>query len=121
VTLPITRMSVHSIFVKPEANEKLRSGQSYSLEGVANDGGSGIKLVEVSSDDGKTWSEAKLGTDLGKYSWRRWSAKWTPPGKGRYRLLVRATANDGQQQFPSQWNRSGYQRAVIEQVEVEAV
>ena len=121
VTLPITRMSVHSIFVKPGANEKLRSGQSYSLEGVANDGGSGIKLVEVSSDDGETWSEAKLGTDLGKYSWRRWSAKWTPPGKGRYRLLVRATANDGQQQFPSQWNRSGYQRDVIEHVEVEAV
>ncbi len=120
-TVPITRMSVHSIFVKPGPNEKLRAGQSYSLEGVANDGGSGIKLVEVSTDDGKTWSEAKLGNDLGKYSWRRWSANWTPPGKGSYRLQARAIANNGEQQAPSQWNRSGYQRDVIEHVEVEAV
>jgi sulfite dehydrogenase (cytochrome) subunit A len=121
VTVPITKMPVHSIFVKPETNEKLHAGRSYSLEGVANDGGSGIKVVEVSSDDGKTWSEAKLGTDLGKYSWRQWSAPWTPPGKGGYKLLVRATANDGQQQVASQWNRSGYQRDVIEHVGVEAV
>lgn len=121
VTVPITKMSVHSIFVKPEPSAKLHAGQIYSLEGVANDGGSGIKVVEVSTDDGKTWSEAKLGTDLGKYSWRRWSAKWTPPDKGNYRLLVRATANDGEQQVASQWNRSGYQRDVIEHVEVEAV
>src|SRR6516164_2919979 len=120
-TVPITRMSLHSIFVKPTVDEKVRAGQSYALEGVANDGGSGIKQVEVSTDDGKSWSNATLGNDLGKYSWRRWSAKWTPQAKGPYRLLVKATTNDGQQQVPSQWNRSGYQRDGIEHVEVEAL
>jgi sulfite dehydrogenase (cytochrome) subunit A len=118
VTVPITRMSVHSIFVKPTQNEHLRAGQSYSLEGVANDGGSGIRRVEVSTDDGKTWSDANLGDDLGNYSWRRWRAQWTPPAKGSYRLQVRATSNDGQRQATSQWNRSGYQRDVIEHVDV---
>jgi DMSO/TMAO reductase YedYZ molybdopterin-dependent catalytic subunit len=121
VTVPITKMSVHSIFVKPTADEKVRAGQSYALEGVANDGGSGIKQVEVSTDDGKSWSKATLGNDLGKYSWRRWSAKWAPPAKGPYRLLVKATTNDGKEQVTSQWNRSGYQRDVIEHVEVEAI
>jgi sulfite dehydrogenase (cytochrome) subunit A len=118
VTVPITRMSVHSIFVKPTSGEQLSVGHAYMLKGVANDGGAGIRKVEVSTDDGKTWSEAKLGTDLGKYSWRQWTAQWTPPAKGTYRLQVRAINTDGQQQVTSQWNRSGYQRDVIEHVEV---
>ncbi len=118
VTVPITRMAVHSIFLKPEAGEQLTVGRSYTLTGVANDGGAGIRKVEVSMDDGKTWNDATLGVDLGKYSWRRWNAQWTPAAKGSYRLRVRATNNDGQQQVTSQWNRSGYQRDVIEHVDV---
>jgi sulfite dehydrogenase (cytochrome) subunit A len=118
VTVPITRMAVHSIFVKPGPDEQLAAGRSYALAGVANDGGSGIRKVEVSTDDGKTWNDATLGGDLGKYSWRRWKAQWTPAAKGSYRLRVRATNNDGQQQVTSQWNRSGYQRDVIEHVDV---
>jgi DMSO/TMAO reductase YedYZ molybdopterin-dependent catalytic subunit len=120
-TVPITRMSLHSIFVRPAPNEQLKAGQSYKLAGVANDGGAGIRKVEISADDGKTWSDATLGDDLGKYSWRRWWAQWTPPAKGSYRLQVRAVSVDGQQQVTSQWNRSGYQRDVIEHVDVVAV
>ncbi|HZD32749.1 MAG TPA: molybdopterin-dependent oxidoreductase [Candidatus Angelobacter sp.] len=118
VTVPVTRMSVHSIFVKPEPGEQLHAGQSYTLEGVAHDGGTGIRKVEVSMDGGKAWVDASLGDDLGKYSWRRWRAQWTPTEKGSYRLQVRATSNDGQQQVTSKWNRSGYQRDVIEQLDV---
>jgi hypothetical protein len=36
-------------------------------------------------------------------------------------LLVRAVANDGQQQLTAKWNRSGYQRDVIEHVDVVVV
>ncbi len=118
VTVPINRMSVHSIFVQPEPDEQLRAGQSYELEGVANDGGAGIRRVEVSQDSGQTWSDASLGADLGKYSWRRWRARWTPPAKGSYRLMVRATNNAGEAQRSAQWNRSGYQRDVIEHLDV---
>jgi len=117
-TVPITRMAVHSIFVKPAPNEQLVAGKSYTLQGVANDGGSGIRKVEVSTNDGKTWGDATLGTDLGKYSWRLWHMPWTPTAKGSYRLQVRATTDDGQQQATSQWNRSGYQRDVIEHLDV---
>ena len=117
-TVPITRMAVRSIFVKPSPGEQFVAGQSYTLQGVANDGGSGIRKVEVSMDEGKTWSDATLGTDLGKYSWRLWRIEWAPVAKGNYRLQVRATNNDGQQQATSQWNRSGYQRDVIEHVDV---
>jgi len=46
VTVPLTRMSVHSIFVKPSPNEQLPAGQSYTLQGVANDGGSGTAKLK---------------------------------------------------------------------------
>src|SRR5271166_438602 len=118
VTVPINTMSIHSIFVWPEPGEELHAGESFTLKGVANDGGSGVRRVELSTDGGQTWSDATLGADLGKYSWRTWHAEWTPPAKGSYRLMVRATAVNGQTQRASQWNRSGYQRDVIEHMDV---
>jgi DMSO/TMAO reductase YedYZ molybdopterin-dependent catalytic subunit len=120
-TVPINRMSVHSIFVQPEPGEQLHASRPYRLAGVANDGGSGIKSVEVSKDGGQTWSEATLGPDLGKYSWRRWQAEWTPPAKGSFRLMVRATNNAGDTQRTAQWNRSGYQRDLIEHLDVAVI
>jgi len=121
VTLPINRMAVHSIFVRPEPGDQLHAGQRYELVGVANDGGSGIRRVEVSKDGGQSWSDATLGPDLGKFSWRGWRAEWTPPAKGTYRLMVRATTDSGETQEAAQWNRSGYQRDVIEHQDVVVV
>ena len=112
-----TRMPVHSIFVRPEPDEQLRVGQSYDLAGVANDGGDGIRRVEISQDGGQTWRDATLGENLGKYSWRGWQASWTPASKGSYRLMVRATNGAGETQPIAQWNRSGYQRDVIEHLD----
>ncbi len=117
-TVPINRMPVHSIFVKPSSGERLRAGQRLELSGVATDGASGIKRVEVSENGGQSWRDAELGPDLGKYSWRRWRAEWTPSTKGKYRLMVRATSNSGETQVTEQWNRSGYQRDVIEHQDV---
>jgi DMSO/TMAO reductase YedYZ molybdopterin-dependent catalytic subunit len=117
-TVPISRMPVHAIFVSPEPNAQLRAGRRYDLTGVANDGGNGVRRVEISQDGGKTWSDTILNADLGKYSWRRWQASWTPPAKGSYRLMVRATDGAGETQPATQWNRSGYQRDVIEHLDV---
>ena len=114
-------MPVHSIFVRPDPDEQLRTGQSYVLSGVAHDGGNGIRRVEVSQDGGQTWSDSSLGPDLGKYSWRRWQTSWTPPAKGSYRLMVRATSGSGEIQPMAQWNRSGYQRDMIEHLDVVVV
>ena len=51
---------------------KLKAGAQSMLKGIAFDGGKGIKAVAVSTDGGKTWAQAKLGADLGKYSFREW-------------------------------------------------
>lgn len=116
-TVPIHRMTVRSLIVSPEPTEKVAAGQQFEVQGVAFDGGNGIKKVEVSTDGGKNWSEAKLGQDLGRYSWHRWRLTWKPR-RGQHRIMAKATSTTGETQTNAQWNRSGYARNVIESVDV---
>lgn len=121
-TVPINRMNIRSFFVRPDPEDQVPAGQACALEGIAFDGGHGIRRVEVSGDGGKKWSAARLGEDLGGYSFRRWHAEWTPPGRGEYILQVRAVSNsDETQPAQSNWNRGGYMRNVIEEIRVWAV
>lgn len=126
-TVPINKLNLRSIFVTPEANATFKAGAEVGFRGLAFDGGSGIKQVDVSVDGGKTWQKASLdATDLGKYSWRQWSFAWHPDltrdKAGKHTLAVRATNNAGDVQTSDpQWNRSGYMRNVIEQLEVNLV
>jgi DMSO/TMAO reductase YedYZ molybdopterin-dependent catalytic subunit len=119
--VPINRMNVRSFFTLPEFPAVPRVGQPISLEGIAFDGGSGISLVEVSTDAGRQWQAADLADDHGRFSFRRWRLNWTPSQAGEHRLLVRATNRDGDvQPSAANWNRAGYMRNVIEET-VESV
>ncbi len=117
-TIPINRMTVRSLFVRPDPADQIQSGKPFEVEGLALDSGKGIKKVEVSTDAGQTWSEAKLDPELGKYSWRRWRYSWNPAA-GQFKLMSRATNAAGETQTTAQWNRSGYARNVIESITVE--
>lgn len=119
VTVPINRMTVRSLIVRPQADDRIGKGQDVEIQGVAFDGGKGIAKVEVSTDGGATWADAKLDpSDLGNYSWRRWRYAWKPAAAGQARVMARATNAAGETQETSQWNRSGYARDVIEHVDV---
>jgi sulfite dehydrogenase (cytochrome) subunit A len=120
-TIPINRMSLRSLFVRPEPGEQLPSKTPFEIQGIAFDRGSGIERVEVSTNSGGTWRPALLDPELGRYSWRRWRLNWTPPGRGKHQLQVRAFNRAGEQQSSSLWNRAGYMRNVIEQTEVEVL
>ena len=117
-TVPISRFGVHSIFVSPEPGEPVASGKPCELQGLAMDSGIGIRLVEFSSDGGNTWTAARLDPELGRYSWRRRRFTWRPRSRGSYRLMVRATNSAGQGQSSRQWNHGGYQRSLIEHMDV---
>ncbi len=120
-TIPINKMNVRSFIVFPQQADDLKAKQGADIMGMAFDGGSGIKSVEISVDGGTTWSGAKLGPDLGNFSFRKFTYAWTPPQPGAYKLMSRATANDGAQQLAAPiWNRSGYMRNVIESTFVYA-
>ena len=96
-TIPIGRFTVRSFITSVADGAKVAAGQQIVLKGIAFDGGTGIKEVAVSSDDGKSWAPAKLGQDLGKYSFREWQLPVTLAA-GPHALKVRATSNGGQTQ-----------------------
>jgi sulfite dehydrogenase (cytochrome) subunit A len=118
-TIPINRFDVRSFITSVADGAKLKSGTTL-LKGIAFDGGKGIKEVTISTDGGKTWIPAKLGKDLGKYSFREWKLP-VKLAAGSQQLQVRATNNAGETQ-PSEprWNPAGYMRNVIETVRVTA-
>src|SRR5258708_3292803 len=118
-TVPINRFNVRSISVRPDPDETLHPGMPNEIEGIAFDSGYGIKRVEVSTDGGATWADARLDSEIGKYSWRRWRASWTPRNRGQYRLMARATNAIGENQSKEQVNRRGFMLNEIQQVDVK--
>jgi DMSO/TMAO reductase YedYZ molybdopterin-dependent catalytic subunit len=116
-TIPINRHTVRSLFVTPTPGQKILANRGFEITGVALDDGAGITKVEICSD-GQTWVSANLDKELGKYSWRRFRLPWIPVATGNYTLMCRATNANGETQVTQQWNRSGYQRNVIEKVDV---
>ena len=119
-TVPINRFNVRSFITSHQDGARLKAGKQVVVKGIAFDGGYGITEVAFSADGGKSWQAATLGKDLGKYSFREWSASFKP-GKGEHTLMVRAVNRIGQSQ-PSTalWNAAGYMRNVVEATRVIA-
>jgi DMSO/TMAO reductase YedYZ molybdopterin-dependent catalytic subunit len=65
------------------------------VKGIAYGGDRGISRVELSFDDGQTWSDAEIYYSGGNLAWSLWKAQWTPAAAGDYALVVRATDGDG--------------------------
>jgi DMSO/TMAO reductase YedYZ molybdopterin-dependent catalytic subunit len=121
-TVPINRFNVRSFVTSHMDGAQLKAGKPHALRGIAFDGGHGVTEVAVSTDGGKSWQAATLGKDLGRYSFRSWSLAFTPPKKGSYEIMVRATNRIGQSQpMTALWNPAGYMRNVVETTRVVAV
>ncbi|HEY1928900.1 MAG TPA: molybdopterin-dependent oxidoreductase [Caulobacteraceae bacterium] len=119
-TVPIGRLDVRSFITNLNDGEKVAAGRPILVRGIAFDGGSGVGEVKLSVDDGKTWTGTELGPDLGRYSFRAWSAR-VQLSPGSCRLKVQAVSRSGETQpLEPRWNPAGYMRNVVETVTVEA-
>ena len=120
-TIPIARFNVRSFITSHAEGAAIRTGQETRLRGIAFDGGSGIRGLTFSYDGGRTWREAQLGEDHGRYSFREWTAIFTARQPGNYELKCRATNGSGDvQPLTPNWNPAGYMRNVVETVNVIA-
>ncbi len=119
-TRPIGRYNVRSFITAPAEGGRVPADRDLAVKGFAFGGGSGIARVEVSADGGRNWAEARLGEDLGRYSFRRFEATLRLPA-GAHRLMSRATGRDGDTQpMEARWNPAGYRRNIVETVTVTA-
>lgn len=119
---PITEMVVNSLITSVIEGEKFKLGKTIEFKGIAWDGGYGINLVELSTDGGKTWKKAELDKDLGRFSWRQWRLSFTPPKKGNYQIISKATNKIGvSQTFELNFNPSGYHNNVVHLVNFHVV
>jgi sulfite dehydrogenase (cytochrome) subunit A len=119
-TVPIKRFDVRSFITNMSEGAALKANEELTVRGFAFDGGYGIREVLYSEDGGTNWRPAKLGEDLGKYSFRAWQIR-TALKPGAYALQVRALNRIGQSQpLAPLWNPPGYMRNVVETTHVTA-
>ncbi len=119
-TVPIRRFNVRSFITNLAEGDEVKAGAPTLVKGIAFDGGYGIADVLMSWDGGENWSETRLGSDLGRYSFREWRTELRLP-VGTHELKVRATNRVGQSQpMTPLWNPPGYMRNVVETVRVVA-
>jgi DMSO/TMAO reductase YedYZ molybdopterin-dependent catalytic subunit len=122
---PVTMMRPRSLMIPPgianfHTRERTVDSGWLELRGRAWSGRAQIVRVEVSHDDGGTWTEADLENETGDpWEWRGWSFVWEPSTPGDYILCCRATDASGETQ-PDQpeWNVGGYENNAIQRVVV---
>ena len=116
---PITEMVVNSLVTSHRDGAKVRHGK-VTISGLAWDGGYGIRAVQVSTDEGKTWSDAKLGQDLGRYAFRPWSFDLRAT-RGKNTVMANAINNIGQTQTATLiFNPAGYHNNVMQRLTLNA-
>ena len=120
---PVTRMLPRSLMVPPGIPDFLSRTRfveagEHILEGRAWSGFAPIAKIEVSSDGGETWNDAKLEQARSKFAWQRWTWAWqAEPGEAE--LCCRATDAEGRAQpLTPEWNFDGLCNNAVQRVQV---
>lgn len=116
---PVTTMNVNSTIQQPLDMASLNTGK-HEIKGIAWTGKGSIIKVEISMDNGKTWSNAEVKKYNSGYKWVSWSFDWKAAKKGNYTIMSKATDSYGQTQpFKPFWNRKGYGYNAIDYIKVK--
>ena len=118
---PSWRMKINSFILSPAEGGTVEPERAMTVRGVAfNDGEAAIDRVEVSTDEGKTWTMATLEKSTSPFAWVRWSLR-TSFGPGKYRIWSRATDAKGRTQPLDgiiDWNPHGYEWNGVDKIEI---
>ena len=103
-------LPLNAVICHPQEGERMAAGP-IRIEGYAITGAGGqIERVELSVDEGATWTSATFLEPSSPWAWRFWEATLTLPA-GSYELAVRAWDSAGRtqpQDARQVWNWKGY-------------
>jgi DMSO/TMAO reductase YedYZ molybdopterin-dependent catalytic subunit len=95
----VKEAEVKAQIARPVMREVLPAGEEYRVYGAAWTGEAEIVRVDLSTDGGASWQEARLLGAAQRYAWRFWDCRWrTPAEPGRRVLLARAMDSRGRVQ-----------------------
>ncbi len=124
--IPLQRMLPRSLMVPPGIPEFMTRERTVDVgtvpvEGRAWSGHGAIEAVDVSTDDGATWSPARVEPpELGRFAWQRWTFDWQAT-VGEHVLACRARDDAGNTQpLEPTWNVGGYANNAVQRVRVVA-
>jgi DMSO/TMAO reductase YedYZ molybdopterin-dependent catalytic subunit len=87
------------------------------VQGFAWAGPSGVRIVEISTDGGKTWRNAGFMGDNAPNAWRAWATEFPVQPPARISVMARATDNDDHvQPLVARANAAGYGNNSIHKV-----
>jgi DMSO/TMAO reductase YedYZ molybdopterin-dependent catalytic subunit len=96
---PLAELQVKAQIAKPSQGETVPVNSSVRVHGAAWTSDAEITKVELSTDGGATWQEAKLLGQPKPNAWRFWEFNWqTPAAPGKQILIARATDSLGRTQ-----------------------
>jgi DMSO/TMAO reductase YedYZ molybdopterin-dependent catalytic subunit len=85
----------HARILRPQPNAAIAMG-TCTIRGMALSGtGREITKVEISTDNGLTWNDARLTTEFVPNVWRHWEFTWQIPHLGLYAILARTYDDTG--------------------------
>jgi DMSO/TMAO reductase YedYZ molybdopterin-dependent catalytic subunit len=97
--VPLSEMQIKAEIARPGEGETVPANSNVRVHGAAWTGNGEITKIEISSDDGATWNEAKLLDESKPNAWRLWEFNWkTPARPGKVTLIARATDSKGRAQ-----------------------
>ncbi|MGE0756890.1 MAG: sulfite oxidase [Pirellulaceae bacterium] len=118
---PNWNMKLKSVIFAPLGKDPIQTGV-VPVRGVAwNDGTTRITAVELSQDNGQTWSAAELTVPDSPYAWHPWQAE-VRLAAGKHTLQCRAIDAAGQTQPQDgsiAWNPAGYAWNGVDRVEIQ--
>jgi len=96
---PLTEMQIKAQIAHPAGGEVVAANSNVHVRGAAWTSDGEITKVELSTDGGVTWNEAKLVGESKPNAWRLWEFDWRAPSKaGPASLIARATDSHGRTQ-----------------------
>jgi DMSO/TMAO reductase YedYZ molybdopterin-dependent catalytic subunit len=96
---PLAQMQIKAEISRPAPGETVAANAKVTIRGAAWTGTGEITRVEVSTDAGASWREAKLVGKAAPNAWRLWEFVWqTPAQSGKHTLMARAYDSRGQTQ-----------------------